>query len=332
MSMRRWIPGKVDRKATKIAMVYALVTWIWIVFLDQLLLVFVKDPHLVLQLSAIYESLFIFVSASLLALLLRRNITTLARRTEELEVANQELEAFSYSVSHDLRSPLTRISGFSDLILSSCGHKLDAAGRLHLQKIYDGTQDMDRIITALFTMSRFAKCEMARERVNLSDMVRVIAGELQLFQPERSCTFRVAGDVYAFGDPRMLRVLLENLLGNAWKYTRTRETAVIEFDETLVNGESAYFVRDNGVGFDMRQRDRMFEAFQRLHSSDEYEGFGIGLATVNRIVKRHEGHVWAEGKVGQGATFSFTLPRKAPTSAEEKGKVLAGSFWSYLCD
>lgn len=233
--------------------------------------------------------------------------TALARQAAELEVANRELEAFSHTVSHDLRTPLTNISLSCQVMMDFCGAKLGEQCRNLMHGISDATERMDRLITSLLNFSRISRSELNVESVDLSETARVIAAELQLNQPDRRATFIIADGVKAAGDANLLHVVMANLLGNAWKYTRNRETAVIEFGVTEVEEGRTYFVRDNGAGFDMSQSARLFDAFQRLHSTKEYEGHGIGLTTVKRIVQRHGGRVWAEGKVEKGATFYFTL-------------------------
>ncbi|KAF0216073.1 MAG: response receiver sensor histidine [Geobacteraceae bacterium] len=234
--------------------------------------------------------------------------TNLAARAAELEAANRELEAFSHTVSHDLRSPLTKVSGFSQILLELCADRLDEESRSYLRKIYEGTRLMNQLIDTILNFSRTTRSEMSREKVDLSEMAQEIGLDLRLKKPERRVTFTIAEGVKGYGDKQLLRVVMENLLGNAWKYTGKKEAAVIEFGVAESEGNPAYFVRDNGAGFDMSQADKLFGAFQRLHSAEEFEGHGIGLATVQRVIQRHGGRVWAEGEAGKGATFYFTLP------------------------
>lgn len=233
--------------------------------------------------------------------------TALARQAAELEMANRELEAFSHTVSHDLRTPLTNISLSCQVMMDLCGARLGEQCRNLMHGISDATERMDRLITSLLNFSRISRSELNVETVDLSETARVIAAELRLNQPDRRATFIIADGVKAAGDANLLHVVMANLLGNAWKYTRNRETAVIEFGVTEVEEGRTYFVRDNGAGFDMGQSAKLFDAFQRLHGAKEYEGHGIGLTTVKRIVQRHGGRVWAEGEVEKGATFYFTL-------------------------
>jgi PAS domain S-box-containing protein len=229
-------------------------------------------------------------------------------RTAQLEAANKELEAFSYSVSHDLRAPLRGIDGFSQALLEDYADKLDAEGQKHLQRVRAASQRMAQLIDDLLTLSRITRSEMSRERVNLSELAQVIAEQLRQAEPDRQVEFVIADAALAQADSRLIRVVLENLLGNAWKFTAKHACSRIEFGTLRQhNGQLAYFVRDDGAGFDMAYADKLFGAFQRLHTPAEFPGSGIGLATVQRIVHRHGGRLWAEGAVEQGATFYFTL-------------------------
>jgi PAS domain S-box-containing protein len=231
----------------------------------------------------------------------------LATRAAELEFANVELEAFNYTVAHDLRKPLTVINGYCQAIMALCGDRFDDKCRGYLQEAYEGTLHMNRLIDALLDFSRLAHCEIKPESVDLSAMAGEIAAGLRLADPDRRVSFVIAEGVSAEGDPALLRMILENLLGNAWKYTAKRQVARIEFGMTEVDGKQACFVRDNGTGFDMGYAEKLFTPFQRLPGTDEFKGHGIGLATVERIIRRHGGRVWAEGEPGKGATFYFTL-------------------------
>ncbi|WP_298439518.1 PAS domain S-box protein [Geobacter sp.] len=233
--------------------------------------------------------------------------TNLAARAFELETANRELETFSYSVSHDLRKPLTIINGYCQLIQELCGNNLSVQCRGYLQEIHDGTLSMNQLIDALLRFSRLAHVEPHRETVDLSAMAREVAEKLKLAEPGRRVTFLIADGVRAEGDAGLLRVVLDNLLGNAWKYTGALDEGIIEFGTIKVEGQPACFVRDNGAGFDMADVEKLFSPFQRLSGTAEFGGHGIGLATVQRIIHRHGGRVWAEGEPGKGATFYFTL-------------------------
>jgi signal transduction histidine kinase len=228
-------------------------------------------------------------------------------RTTQLEAANKELEAFSYSVSHDLRAPLRSIDGFSQALLEDYGDKLDDQGQKDLQRVRAATQRMAQLIDDMLNLSRVTRGEMHRDTVDLSAMAQGIAMELRAAEPERQVDLTIADGVQADGDARLLRVVLENLLRNSWKFTGNHPVAKIEFGVARNNGKAVYFVRDDGAGFDMTYAGKLFGAFQRLHAMTEFKGTGIGLATVQRIVHRHGGRVWAEGKIDQGATFYFTL-------------------------
>jgi PAS domain S-box-containing protein len=229
-------------------------------------------------------------------------------RTAQLEAANRELETFSYSVSHDLRAPLRGIDGFSQALLEDCGDHLDAQGQDYLQRICSATQRMSELIDALLGLSRVTRAELQREPIDLSAMAEAIAAELRRQDPARAVDVVIAPALMANGDARLLWVMLENLLGNAWKFSAKKTQAHIEFGvQTEPDGTPVFFVRDNGAGFDMTYANKLFGAFQRLHRMSEFPGTGIGLATVQRIIHRHGGRVWAEGEVGRGATFYFTL-------------------------
>jgi len=225
-----------------------------------------------------------------------------------LEAANKELESFSYSVSHDLRAPLRSIDGFSQVLLEDYANKLEGEGREALQRVRNGAQRMAQLIDDLLKLSRVTRGEMRQEMVDLGSMAKAVLTEFQKTEPERQVECVVAEGVIANGDARLLRVGLENLLGNAWKFTAKRPQARIEFGTTQGDGQNIYFIRDNGAGFDMSFSDKLFGPFQRLHGTNEFPGTGIGLATVQRIIHRHGGRVWAEGEVEKGATFYFTLP------------------------
>ena len=231
----------------------------------------------------------------------------LARRNAQLASLNHELEAFSYSVSHDLRAPLRSIDGFSQVLLEDYGDRLDGDGQEALQRVRGAAAAMGELIDALLALSRLSRIDLRTERVELSGMAETIAAELRNSQPEREAEFVIASDLVVEGDRTLLRAAVGNLLGNAWKYTQPRTPSRIEFGCLEKDGEIVYFVRDNGVGFDMTYVGKLFGAFQRLHRQTEFGGTGIGLATVQRIIHRHGGRVWAEGAVDQGATFYFTL-------------------------
>ncbi|MGC1396268.1 MAG: PAS domain S-box protein, partial [Coleofasciculaceae cyanobacterium] len=229
-------------------------------------------------------------------------------RTAELTAANQELEAFSYSVSHDLRAPLRGIDGFSQALADRYSEQLDDKGKHYLNRIRAGTQRMGELIDDLLTLSRVTRTEMRRKAVDLSAIATEIATELKFTEPDRDVEFAIAPGLNVNGDAQLLRVVLENLLNNAWKFTSASIQTKIEFGGILqADAKTAYFISDNGAGFDMAYSNKLFGAFQRLHSTTQFPGTGIGLATVQRIIHRHGGKVWAEGAVEQGATFYFTL-------------------------
>ena len=228
-------------------------------------------------------------------------------RTAELEASNKELEAFCYSVSHDLRAPLRSIDGFSALVVEECQSFMDATSLDYLQRVRAAAQQMGLLINDLLQLSRVTRCELRREQVDLSALANAVAGELKASQPNRPVRLSVEPGMVGLGDPHLLRVVLENLLSNAWKFTSLEREPHVEFRAMHENGLTAYFVRDNGAGFEMEYVHKLFTPFQRLHSVSDFPGTGVGLASVQRIIQRHGGRVWAEGAVGRGATFYFTL-------------------------
>ena len=223
--------------------------------------------------------------------------------------ANKELEAFSYSVSHDLRAPLRAIDGFSKAVLTDYAPRLDDRGRHYLERVRAGTLRMSQLIDDLLGLARVSRRELVRKRADLSDIAGQVAAELRRRQPARKVQVKVQPGLVAEADPHLLAIVFENLMGNAWKFTGKREDARIEVGRQADGGAPAFYVRDNGAGFDMQYADKLFGAFQRLHAEADFEGTGIGLATVQRIVARHGGRIWAEGRVDEGATFYFTLER-----------------------
>ncbi len=231
----------------------------------------------------------------------------LAQRAAELAIANAELEQFAYSISHDLRAPLRSVTSFSQILLEDYADELDEEGKDYLERVATAGQRMVHMVEGLLNLSRVMRVEMHRETVDLRALAGSIAQGLKQSDPERRVEFAIDGDLVAEGDRWLLRTVLENLLDNAWKFTGEQPRARIELGVVEHEGVPAYFVRDDGAGFDMAYADKLFGVFQRLHGADEFEGTGIGLATVARIVRRHGGRVWAEGKVGRGATFYFTL-------------------------
>jgi signal transduction histidine kinase len=238
-----------------------------------------------------------------------------ASRTQELEQLNRELQqlneelmAFSYSVSHDLRAPLRSIDGLSEILLEDYSDRLDENGRGLLHRIRQAARHMSDLISSLLELSRVTRQELDRQSVSVTDLATASLRHLMAVSPDRKIAFSVAPGLRAEGDPHLIRVVLDNLLANAWKFTSKTESASIEVGQTEVGGKPAFFVRDNGSGFDPEHASKLFRPFQRLHSESEFEGAGIGLATVLRIVNRHGGRVWAEGRPTEGATFFFALP------------------------
>ena len=226
-------------------------------------------------------------------------------RTEQLENTNRELEAFSYSVSHDLRAPLRTIDGFSQALLEDYKDRLDVTGQDYLIRVRSGTQRMGILIDDLLNLARIGRSDLVRKPVDLSSIAREVAAELSRQTPERDVRFKVEEGLIVAGDPALLRIVMENLLGNAWKFTSKSAKGEITVGSKNHDSETIFLVSDNGAGFDMAYANKLFGAFQRLHSIQEFNGTGIGLATVQRIVHRHGGRVWAEGSVGHGATFYF---------------------------
>jgi two-component system, NtrC family, sensor kinase len=231
---------------------------------------------------------------------------------EELEWKNKELETFSYSVAHDLRAPLRGIDGFSQALLEDYADKLDDKGKQYLDYVRESAQHMGQLIDDLLSLSRVTQGDFQREQVDLAAIVSGVAARLRTRHAERTVELIVADGLVATGDARLLTIALENLLGNAWKFTGKHADARIEVGASDIRGRRTYFVRDNGAGFDMTYASKLFGVFQRLHSVTEFEGTGIGLATVQRVVRRHGGRIWAESEVGCGATFFFTLEGGQP--------------------
>jgi light-regulated signal transduction histidine kinase (bacteriophytochrome) len=237
-------------------------------------------------------------------------------RTAQLEAANKELEAFAYSVSHDLRAPLRSIDGFGQALQEDCAAVLDEQGLDHLQRIRTASKRMGHLIDGLLNLSRLTRGEIHPQNLDLAEIGRTILEELRRGEPDRVVECILPETMPARGDERLMLAALENLLGNAWKFTSRRKLARIELGAiSAAEGKTVLFIRDNGAGFSMDHADKLFHAFQRLHTVQEFPGNGIGLATVQRIIHRHGGKVWAESEVEKGATFYFTLPAELPDSA-----------------
>ncbi len=233
--------------------------------------------------------------------------TLVEERTIALTAINRELEAFSYSVSHDLRAPLVSFDGLSQKLLDKYGKKLDATATDYLERMRDASKRMTSVFDGLQMLFRLTSGEMRREEIDISAMAKGIADEIRAANPKHQVEVEIAPGINAVGDQRLVGILLSNLINNAWKFTDGNEAARIAIGREVVDGEARIFVKDNGVGFDMIDSHRLFGAFQRLHSSSQFPGAGIGLATARRIVNRHGGRIWAEGAVGEGATFYFVL-------------------------
>jgi PAS domain S-box-containing protein len=239
----------------------------------------------------------------------------LERRAIELENANKELEAFSYSVSHDLRSPLQNIDRFSQILMDDYANQLNAEGLDYVRRLRGSCQHMEDIIDALLALSEMMRKELLADHFDLTALAKIVVADLKQKNPDRLVDWNIAEGLTAEGDPQLLRVVLENLFGNAWKFTANRPRAHIEFGALpQANGARTYFVRDDGAGFDMERAGNLFTPFKRLHDQSEFRGTGIGLATVQRVIQRHQGKIWAEGAVNQGAIFCFTLTGEAGES------------------
>jgi light-regulated signal transduction histidine kinase (bacteriophytochrome) len=239
-------------------------------------------------------------------------------RTAELEFSNQELEAFCYSVSHDLRAPLRGIDGFSQLLVEDFADKLPDEGKTYLSRIRSATHNMGELIEGLLNLSRVARGTLERKKIDLTELAKHVVSDLQHRDPARSVETSIWEGMTVEADPRLVRAILENLIGNSWKFTARTAKARIEIGALHDGARVTFFVRDNGAGFDMAYADKLFREFQRLHPTKDFSGTGIGLATVQRIVVRHGGRVWADAKVGQGAVFFFTLsPESEQVTSEQ---------------
>lgn len=229
------------------------------------------------------------------------------QRSALLEASNKELDDFCDAVSHDLRGPLSRLQGFSHVLFEECASSLDPQGKLYIERINQTSRELKRIVDALLKLSQLTRRGITHQNVGLSGIARSVAEGLKNAEPERRVEFVIAPDVFVKGDAALLRVVLENLFGNAWKFTGKHQKARIEFGVARTDYKSVYFVRDDGAGFDMKYGNKLFKPFQRLHNPDEFPGEGLGLASVQRIIQRHGGRIWVEGEVEKGATFYFTL-------------------------
>ena len=315
-----------------IALIYVVFGAVWIFFTDRLLVWLQLSPELILRLQTAKGWLFVIGSAILLYVVLRsyerrggdamaaliksRNEVRCANaelehrvveRTRQLEAANRELEAFAYAVSHDLRAPLRSMSGFSQILQESAPPGLDEKSRHYLQRIHDASVRMSGLIEDLLNLSRIGRSELTARPISLSQVAAEAAAAVRERHPKRDVQLEVAPGLEVNADPRLLRIALENLLSNAWKYTARASRASVSVGVQAGEHGPVYFVRDNGVGFDIKYADKLFVPFQRLHPETEFPGSGIGLVTVQRIIARHGGRVWADAKPDEGATFYFTL-------------------------
>jgi len=257
--------------------------------------------------NALMEVSCLFLMAYLITVV-RAQMETSRQKSLQLESLNHELNAFNYTVAHDLRQPLNVINSYCQAIKDLCGDKLEEPGNDYLQEIYEGSLRMDSLIETLLVFSSTRSVKPLRETFDLSELAQEVATMLRISEPKRSIDFQCADRTQVTADINLMRIVLENLLGNAWKYTHLKQDAVIEFGATQTNKKPVYFVRDNGIGFNAAEAGGLFIPFKRLPGSESYRGTGIGLSTVERIIRRHGGRVWAEGEPGVGATFYFTLP------------------------
>jgi len=317
---------------SRIAIIYLLVGVAWIFVSDRALQVLGFSGKHLTRLQTAKGWLFVIGSATLLYLLLRRyqrqdeaamqaliatqeevrrmNVDLEARvreRTKQLEVANRELESFAYAVSHDLRAPLRSLSGFSQILRETAPAGLDEKSQHYLQRIQEASQRMSSLIEDLLSLSRISRAELSARPANLSQIAADAAAAIRERYPGREVELQIQPDMHVHGDPRLLRLAMENLLDNAWKYTATVQTARVQIGTQPGEHGPVYFVRDNGVGFDMQYAGKLFAPFQRLHADSQFPGTGIGLVTVQRILARHGGHIWADAKQNEGATFYFTI-------------------------
>ena len=315
-----------------IALIYVAFGVVWIFFTDRLLVWLHLDPAIILRLQTAKGWLFVVGSAILLyvalhryerrgadamaALIKSRNEVRsanadlerrVAERTRQLEAANRELEAFAYAVSHDLRAPLRSMSGFSQILQETAPPGLDEKSRHYLQRIHDASLRMSGLIEDLLNLSRIGRSERTARPISRSQVANEAAAAVRERHPGRDVQLEIAAGMEVNADARLLRIALENLLSNAWKYTARAPQALVSVGVQAGENGPVYFVRDNGVGFDMKYADKLFVPFQRLHPEAEFPGSGIGLVTVQRIIARHGGRVWADAKPDEGATFYFTL-------------------------
>jgi signal transduction histidine kinase len=292
----------------------ATLSYLLIMFIPMLVMTMVINTRHSLTATFLFTAYFIFLMRNAKRLNVEywaalRNTHLLDERARELEAKNTELESFAYSVSHDLRAPLRSLDGFSKLLVEDAGEKLNDVEKDYLHRICRAAQRMGQIIDDLLQLSRVNRVSFTPQQVNLSDLVKVSFNKLRESEPQRNVEIDIEPDIQVRGDASLLDIALQNLVNNSWKYTSKNHHSKIRFGTTTVDGERAFYVKDNGVGFDTRYSKKLFGPFQRLHGTDEFPGTGIGLATVKRIVNRHGGQVWANSKVNKGTTLYFTLGR-----------------------
>jgi signal transduction histidine kinase len=293
---------------------WATLTYLMIMFVPMLVMTVIVNTQYSLTATFLFAAYFVFLMRNARRLNTEywtalRNTQLLDERARELEVKNAELESFAYSVSHDLRSPLRSLDGFSKLLLEDAADKLDNVEKDYLQRICKAAQRMGQLIDDLLQLSRINRVSFTPQQVDISNLVKANFDKLCESEPSRYIEIEIEPGIQARGDASLLDIALQNLVNNSWKYTSKKSHPKIRFGTTTVDGETAYYIKDNGVGFDVRYSEKLFGPFQRLHGIDEFPGTGIGLATVKRIVDRHGGHVWANSKVDKGTTFYFTLGR-----------------------
>jgi light-regulated signal transduction histidine kinase (bacteriophytochrome) len=328
------VPNRLQHVPSRIALIYLAFGILWIFFTDRILLWMRVAPEDITRLQTAKGWLFVIGSAALIYILLRRyqrqdheavhaliasqaevqrmNAELEARvveRTQQLKTANRELESFAYAVSHDLRAPLRSMSGFSQILRDSSPVGLDEKSQHYLQRIHESSQRMSSLIEDLLALSRISRAELSVRPANLSQIADDAAAAVRERNPNHEVAVTITPDMEVHGDPRLLRIAIENLLDNAWKYTARRDHAQITVGVQQGETGPVYFVRDNGVGFEMQYAGKLFAPFQRLHAESQFPGTGIGLVTVQRILARHGGRIWADAKPDEGATFFFTLGR-----------------------
>lgn len=307
---------------------WAALAYLTIMFVPTLVMTVIVNTHYSLTATFLFATYYVFLMRNAKRLnkeywAALRNAHLLDDRARELEAKNAELESFAYSVSHDLRSPLRSLDGFSKLLEEDASDKLNAVEKDYLRRISKAAQRMGQLIDDLLQLSRINRASFKPQQVNLSDMVKTNFEKLREKEPTRDIQIDIEPDVQVRGDASLLDIALQNLTSNSWKYTSKNPYTKIRFGTTVTNGERAYYIKDNGVGFDIRYSEKLFGPFQRLHGVDEFPGTGIGLATVKRIVDRHGGHVWANSKVDKGSTFYFTLGKSVQNSIYNSNQQLS---------